>query len=106
MEKQSLDEALNALGAYLSDKGLKFEVVAIGGGALSTPGMHHSPYKRSGYSCSHKGQDTLSLPAPCRSRFKKQLTRSDLRTTFLGIGSTPHPQTYGPWAFLRGFRNA
>ncbi len=45
MEKQSLDEALNALGAYLSDKGLKFEVVAIGGGALLLLGCIIRPTK-------------------------------------------------------------
>ncbi|MCB1074138.1 MAG: hypothetical protein KDK59_01245 [Simkania sp.] len=34
MNANTLNEALEALGAYLLDKGLKYEVIAIGGGAL------------------------------------------------------------------------
>jgi hypothetical protein len=45
MEKQTLDEALEVLGSYLADKGLKFEVVAIGGGALLLLGCIIRPTK-------------------------------------------------------------
>jgi hypothetical protein len=45
MEKETLDEALEVLGTYLSDKGLKFEVVAIGGGALLLLGCIIRPTK-------------------------------------------------------------
>ena len=45
MERRALDSALEALGAYLSDKGLKFEVVAIGGGALLLLGCIIRPTK-------------------------------------------------------------
>ncbi len=34
MDVKTLNGALEVLGSYLSDKGLKYEVVAIGGGAL------------------------------------------------------------------------
>jgi hypothetical protein len=34
MDSNTLNSALEALGSYLSDKGLKYEVAAIGGGAL------------------------------------------------------------------------
>lgn len=34
MDSNTLNRALEALGSYLSDKGLKYEVAAIGGGAL------------------------------------------------------------------------
>ncbi len=45
MEKQGLDQALDAVGAYLTDRGLKFEVVAIGGGALLLLGCIIRPTK-------------------------------------------------------------
>src|SRR5438105_3590936 len=34
MDSNALNEALKVLGSYLSDKGLKYEIAAIGGGAL------------------------------------------------------------------------
>lgn len=34
MDSNTLNGALETLGSYLSDKGLKYEVAAIGGGAL------------------------------------------------------------------------
>ncbi|MCE5294735.1 MAG: hypothetical protein LLF94_09015 [Chlamydiales bacterium] len=45
MEKHTLDEALEALGTYLADKELQFEVVAIGGGALLLLGCIIRPTK-------------------------------------------------------------
>lgn len=45
MDSTSLNEALEALGAYLSDKGLKYEAVAIGGGALLLLGCIIRPTK-------------------------------------------------------------
>lgn len=41
MNANSLNEALEVLGSYLLDKGLKYEVVAIGGGALLLYRMHN-----------------------------------------------------------------
>jgi hypothetical protein len=38
MNQNILNRALETLGSYLSDKGLKYEVVAIGGGALLLSG--------------------------------------------------------------------
>jgi|GEM_PF-6086223 len=34
MDSNTLNKALETLGSYLSDKGLKYEMAAIGGGAL------------------------------------------------------------------------
>lgn len=45
MDSTTLNEALEALGTYLSDKGLKYEVVAIGGGALLLLGCIIRPAK-------------------------------------------------------------
>lgn len=45
MNANSLNEALEALGSYLLDKGLKYEVVAIGGGALLLLGCIVRPTK-------------------------------------------------------------
>ena len=45
VDSNSLNEALEVLGAYLLDKGLKYEVVAIGGGALLLLGCIIRPTK-------------------------------------------------------------
>ncbi len=45
MDSATLTEALEVLGAYLLDKGLKYEVVAIGGGALLLLGCIIRPTK-------------------------------------------------------------
>lgn len=45
MDSKSLHEALEILGSYLSDKGLKYEVAAIGGGALLLLGCIIRPTK-------------------------------------------------------------
>lgn len=45
MEKQTLNKMLEVLGTYLEDKGLNFEVVAIGGGALLLIGCIIRPTK-------------------------------------------------------------
>lgn len=45
MDKNTLNGALEVLGTYLLDKGLKYEVVAIGGGALLLLGCVIRPTK-------------------------------------------------------------
>lgn len=45
MDSNTLNRALETLGSYLSDKGLKYEVVAIGGGALLLLGRIIRPTK-------------------------------------------------------------
>src|SRR5262245_56721687 len=45
MDMNALNGALEALGSYLLDKGLKYEVVAIGGGALLLLGCVIRPTK-------------------------------------------------------------
>lgn len=45
MDSSTLNEALEVLGSYLSDKGLKYEVAAIGGGALLLLGRIIRPTK-------------------------------------------------------------
>lgn len=45
MNSNALNEALEILGSYLMDKGLKYEVVAIGGGALLLLGNIIRPTK-------------------------------------------------------------
>lgn len=45
MNADTLNEALEVLGTYLLDKGLKYEVVAIGGGALLLLGCIIRPTK-------------------------------------------------------------
>ena len=45
MDSKGLNEALETLGAYLLDKGLKYEVVVIGGGALLLLGCIIRPTK-------------------------------------------------------------
>lgn len=45
MDSTTLKEALEVLGSYLSDKGLKYELAAIGGGALLLLGRIIRPTK-------------------------------------------------------------
>jgi hypothetical protein len=45
MDSNTLHEALTVLGTYLSDKGLKYELAAIGGGALLLLGRIIRPTK-------------------------------------------------------------
>ncbi|MCB1114813.1 MAG: hypothetical protein KDK62_08650 [Chlamydiia bacterium] len=45
MNSETLNKALEMLGSYLKDKGLEYEVVAIGGGALLMLGLLVRPTK-------------------------------------------------------------
>lgn len=45
MDSNNLNKALETLGSYLTDKGLKYELAAIGGGALLLLGRIIRPTK-------------------------------------------------------------
>lgn len=67
MDSSTLNEALEVLGSYLSDKGLKYEVAAIGGGALLLLGCTIRPTKDLDIVALVHGNELISahpLPAP------------------------------------------
>jgi len=67
MDSNTLNGALEVLGSYLSDKGLKYEIVAIGGGALLLLGCVIRPTKDVDVVAMIDGKELISarpLPAP------------------------------------------
>jgi hypothetical protein len=67
MNSNTLNGALEILGSYLSDKGLKYEVAAIGGGALLLLGCIIRPTKDLDIVALLDGNELISahpLPAP------------------------------------------
>ena len=66
-EADSLRRALNALGALLADRGLAFEIVAIGGGGLLLNGVIRRPTK---------DLDALAIVEGGRYQLARQLTSS------------------------------
>lgn len=67
MDVDTLNGALEVLGSYLLDKGLKYEVVAIGGGALLLLGCIIRPTKDLDLVAIVEGNELISarpLPAP------------------------------------------
>ena len=67
MDSNTLNKALEVLGSYLSDKGLKYELAAIGGGALLLLGRIIRPTKDLDIVALINGNELISahpLPAP------------------------------------------
>ncbi len=67
MDVSTLNGALEVLGSYLLNKGLKYEVVAIGGGALLLLGCVIRPTKDLDLVALIDGNELISarpLPAP------------------------------------------
>lgn len=74
MDADTLNAALETLGSYLADKGLKYELAAIGGGALLLLGRIIRPTKDLDIIALMKGDELISahpLPAPLLAAIKK-----------------------------------
>ena len=74
MNSSTLNGALEVLGSYLSDKGLKYELAAIGGGALLLLGRIIRPTKDLDIVALKNGNDLISanpLPAPLLAAIKE-----------------------------------
>lgn len=74
MDSNTLNGALEVLGSYLSDKGLKYELAAIGGGALLLLGRIIRPTRDLDIVALMNGNELISahpLPAPLLAAIKE-----------------------------------